>query len=149
MLPTAHAVISGVLGVGIYKCTGSAASGISAFLSGVFIDLDHHLDYFIALKKVPLSYKKLLDFFEFDYPSYPKVYLFFHAWEFLALLWAIIYILHLNVVWIGFALGITVHMICDQIVNPLKPLGYFIIYRIKHGFLKKDILTDAYFQKKK
>ena len=143
MLPTSHAIISGILGYGIYKCSGSAPAGCAAFLSGILIDFDHHIDYLIAKGRIPLSYKKLFYFCSYD--SYPKIYLLFHAWEYLALLWFFIYIAKLHVIWIGFALGLTTHMICDQWVNPLKPLGYFLIYRIKQGFLKRKILTDEYF----
>jgi hypothetical protein len=145
MLPTAHVIISAVLGFGVYKYTGSTPAGLSTFLSGVFIDLDHHIDYWIANGKIPLSYKKLFNFFE--HGTYTKVFIIFHSWELLAILWGAIMLFHLGSLWLGVAIGISVHMLCDQIANPLKPLGYFMVYRIKHKFLKKEIMTDAYFKK--
>ena len=138
-----HLVIStGV--TAIFSIWAKSVPALAAcFLSGIFIDLDHHLDYFIVHRRIPLSYKKLYDFFSDD--AYPKVFILFHSWEALAGFWYLIGILKLDAVWIGSAVGITAHMICDQMANPLKPLGYFLVYRIKNGFLKRKIMTDAYF----
>ena len=145
MLPTSHVIISAGLSYCFYKYSGSPSATTACFLSGIFIDLDHHLEYLIAKGKIPFSLKKLMHFFEYD--PFPKVYLWFHAWEYLCVLWFLIYLLDLGIFWVGFALGLTVHLICDNFVNPIRPLGYFLIYRASHGFEKKAILNEEAFKK--
>jgi len=145
MKPTHHVIISG--GVTLIfalwvKSTGALAA---CFLSGIFIDLDHHLDYYLARKELPLSYRKLVDFLKSERQS--KLYLFLHAYELLFLLWFCIFTFSLGTIWVGMAVGFTTHIICDEIFNPLKPLSYFIIYRIKHNFSRKALYKRRYFDR--
>ena len=86
-----------------------------------------------------------MDFFEYD--KTPKMYLWFHAWEYLWVLWLLIYFFQLGIFWIGFAIGLTVHLVCDNFANPIRPLGYFLIYRLRHGFDKKVILNEEAYKK--
>ena len=135
MRPVNHVIISGSVTVVFALWAQSWTGAIACFLSGIFIDLDHHFDYFLERKELPLSYKKLLDFLKNDHDS--RLYLFLHSYELLFALWAGIYYLHLNEVWLGIALGFTTHILCDEIANPLRPLAYFLTYRIRHKFSRK------------
>ena len=144
MKPTHHLLISAALSILLLIWFKSWHAALACLLGGVFIDLDHHLDYFIDKKKIPLSYQELFDFGAHGTES--KLYLFLHSYELLTLFWLLIWYLHLNDIWIGLALGFSVHMICDQIVNPVRPLGYFLIYRMKYGFERKHIFTKEYFE---
>ena len=145
MLPASHTIISAGLSYCFYQYSGSPSATAACFLSGIFIDLDHHLEYLIVKKEIPFDLKKLMHFFEYD--RHPKVYLWFHAWEYLFFLWALIYFLSLGIFWVAIALGVTVHMICDLLANPIRPLGYFLTYRARHGFEKKDILNEEALKK--
>ena len=145
MKPLYHTFVSVGLASAMYYSTHSWPSAVSCLLSGVLIDIDHHLDYLIIRKEIPWRYKDLHDFC--DKPSLGKVYLFFHTYELLALFWFIIFYAHLDFVWVGLALGLTAHMICDQFTNPIKPLFYFISYRMIHAFEKEKLLTEKYFQR--
>jgi len=120
MRPTHHVMISG--GVTLVfalwmKSTGALAA---CFLSGIFIDLDHHFDYLLEKKEIPFSYKKLLDFCHNDKNS--KLRVFLHSYELLILLWVSIYYFSLGPIWLGVAVGLTTHILCDEFANPLKPL---------------------------
>lgn len=145
MSPKGHAVISAGLGGFLGAWLNSWEAGLACFLSGIFIDLDHHLDYFLANKKIPLTYKELYDFGCFTTTA--PLCLFLHGYEWLIILWVLVYYGLLGSLGLGVALGTTAHLLCDQFTNPIRPLGYFLLYRIKHQFKRKDILRDEYFQK--
>ena len=142
MRPTYHVVLSGgvtaVFAIWVQSWNALAA----CFLGGIFIDLDHHLDYFICRKEIPLSYKKLVDFCRNDHTS--KIYLFLHSYELLALLWVCIFIFDLGVIWLGIAVGCTTHLLCDEVANPLRPLAYFLTYRAKNRFHRKSFFKKGY-----
>ena len=135
MKPTHHVIISGGVSIAFAFWVKSWTAVCACFLSGIFIDLDHHLDYFLERKELPLSYKKLVDFLENDHRS--RLYLVLHSYELIALLWASIFYFQLNAVWLGAAIGFTTHIFCDEIVNPLRPLSYFLTYRVKHNFCRE------------
>ena len=74
-----------------------------AFLSGVLIDTDHHLDYVLIRKKIPFKYEDLIDFCLDEKTT--KTYLLFHAYEFMVIFWLLISFLYLGKFWVGIALG--------------------------------------------
>src|SRR4030065_336426 len=76
---SASIIISWVL-YAMFKSWGLA---IASFVSGVFIDLDHIIDY-LRSSGISLNVKKFFNYFykkKFD-----KVLLIFHGWEWLAVL---------------------------------------------------------------
>ncbi len=142
MRPTNHIIISGVVSAIFAVWARSWGAVCACFLSGIFIDLDHHLDYFIARKEIPLSYNKLVDFLRNDHRS--KIFLFLHSYEVLFLIWAGIFLLGLDLVWVGIAIGFTTHVLCDEVVNPIKPMAYFLTYRAKNRFARKIFFKKGY-----
>ena len=146
MKPSHHIIISGCVSLGYHAAMHSWPATVGCFLSGVLIDIDHYWEYYVHRKKFPFRYKDLVDFCVPNKDG--KLYLIFHAYEYLLAFWLLIYMLHLGVVWVGIALGLTVHLILDQIFNPIKPLFFFMAYRIKHGFQKSKILELSKFSDK-
>ena len=142
MRPTNHAIISGGVSAIFAIWAGSWGAVFACFLSGIFIDLDHHWDYYLAKKKIPFSYKKLVDFLRNDHES--KIHLFLHSYESLILFWISIPLFDLNIVWVGVAIGFTTHVLCDEVANPMTPLSYFLIYRIKNRFDRKFLFKKEY-----
>ena len=142
MRPTHHVIASAGISLGVHAATHSWPATLGCFLSGVLIDIDHYWDYYLVRKKFPFKYKDLVDFGE-DLKQ-KKVYLFFHGYEPLLALWLLIYFLDLGVVWVGVAVGLTTHLLCDQWTNPCKPLFYFMTYRLKHRFEKSKLLSKKY-----
>ncbi len=110
----------------------------ACFLSGILIDLDHHLDYIIIRKKIPFRYKSLLEFCHVDH-THP-IYLLLHSYELLLLLWVSVFLFDLGVIWMGAAVGFTAHIFCDEFANPIKPMAYFLIYRAKNRFNRRAFL---------
>lgn len=143
MKPINHIVTSVGLGAVLAVWLNSWMSGVVCFLSGILLDIDHHLDYFLARGEVPLSYRKLVDYCQHDKLS--KMYLFFHSFELHLLIWVLIAVFRLNELWIGFAVGATFHLICDEFSNPFRPFGYFLTFRVSNRFERRKIFTEKHF----
>jgi membrane-bound metal-dependent hydrolase YbcI (DUF457 family) len=77
-----------------------------------------------------------------------RLYLFFHAYEYLFVLWLLIYFSYLGKFWIGIAIGLTTHLIFDQFTNPIKPPFYFLTYRIINKFETKNMVTKEFFERR-
>ena len=78
--------------------------------------------------------------------THGKLYLIFHSYESIVLLWMLIYFLNLNFIWSGVALSISIHVLCDQFTNPLKPFAYFFFYRLKLGLKRQELFIHGYFE---
>lgn len=144
MKPVTHAVISLGVSALLLTWTKSWAAAFACFLSGIFIDIDHHLDYCLMRGKFPFLYRELQDYCLTARNG--KLYIIFHSYELLLIFWIILTYYRLDGIWIGIAIGMSVHLVCDQWSNPLKPLAYFITYRIKHGFEGKRLLLEGYLE---
>lgn len=142
MRPGRHVLISAGLAAMLGYWFQSASAAAACFISGVFIDIDHHLDYYLARKKFPFRYQDLLHYSLRD--RHGKMYLIFHSYELLGLFWVAVYFGHLGAMWIAAGLGVSVHILCDQLVNPLRPLAYFFFYRLRHGFNRTEIFVDGH-----
>ena len=147
MKPSYHIAASTAISAGLQATMHSWPATLGCFLSGVLIDTDHYLEYYILRKKFPFRYKDLVDFC-WD-AKVNKHYLLFHAYEYLFILWFLIYFFNIGVIWIGVALGLTTHLLFDQWTNPIKPFFYFLTFRLKNQFEKRKILSEEYFQDKK
>lgn len=139
-----HVAVSAGISLGLQAAMHSWPAALGCFLSGIFIDIDHYLDYYLLKKKFPCQFNDLVDFC-FDV-KISKHYLFFHAYEYLFVLWFAVFFFHLGKVWLGVTVGLTVHIVLDQWTNPIKPLFYFLTFRIKNQFEKTKILSEIYFQ---
>lgn len=140
MKPVHHVLISTGVSALFWSAFKSVPATAVCFLSGIFIDIDHHLDYWFVRKKFPWNYGKMKDyFFSQKYRGGP-LYLIFHAYEWLILLWGFIFIGQPGIFWQGLGVGLTTHMIADLIYNPIKPYGYFITYRFLRHFNSERIL---------
>ncbi len=145
MSPSKHVLASAATSVIFYGLTKSVSGTLTCFLSGIFIDIDHVFDFWIAKRKFLFTYRELYQFF--DREKAGKVHLIFHSYELLLTFWAVLFFCHLGMFWLGIAVGCTVHMLFDQWLNPLRPRVYFLLYRIKHGFTKESTFTDEEFAK--
>lgn len=139
-----HVVASAGVSLGFQAMSHSWPASLGCFLSGVLIDTDHYLEYCVTQKKFPFQYKDLVEFC--CYNKEGKLYLVFHAYEYLFIFWGLIYLFDLGVIWLGIAIGLTTHIMFDQFTNPTKPLFYFLTYRFKNHFEKNKLLTEKYFQ---
>jgi hypothetical protein len=106
-------------------------------LSGFFLDVDHFLDYSLALR----PQRNLVDFFQFWATFREKrLFEFLHAWEFIPLL-----LLADGLGWqrpwtLGLALGLCHHLTLDQIGNGVTPNAYWLSWRCATGFRSQGLL---------
>lgn len=145
MSPTKHTIASGVVSLTFAYVTQSLSGAFFCFLSGIFIDLDHVLDFWIARKRPPFGFRDLHSFCA--HAKDGKFYLALHSYELQTVFWLIILSLKLNVVWIGLAAGMTAHLLLDQIFNHrVRPFAYFTSYRFKNGFSGKCVFRKEYYE---
>ncbi len=145
MTPTSHMIASAVTSAAFAAATHSWEGTLACFLSGILIDIDHHFDLWIHRKKILFQLKHIYDFCEKEKNG--KFYLVFHSYELLAIFWMGVIFLHLNNIWWGMAVGLSVHLLLDQIGNNLKPGTYFLWYRIKNNFSKESVFPAGHFQR--
>lgn len=127
-----HSALSAVGAVPAF-ILGGPASAAAFFIVGVFIDLDHVLEYWLQVA-FP-SPKRLKHFFSwFSEKQSKKLWLVLHAWEWVAAGFVIVFIFDLPA-WIVWGLaGWTFHLVLDQLSNGMHPLGYFFVFRYLKNF---------------
>ena len=140
MKPIPHVAVSTVVSIAVAIYFKSTICGVSSFLAGVLIDLDHLYDYYrehgFTLNPMAV-YRGCVEM------DLTRIYLFLHSYELLTILWISISVFSLSKLWIAFAIGVTQHLIFDQIFNPIDKCGYFLSYRIAKGFDITKILTKG------
>lgn len=110
---------------------------IASLIGGVFIDLDHLIDYFLAFGfKYNLSY--FLSGYQFLKSN--KSYILFHSYELVFFLILLAFILHLYILAVV-GLSILFHLITDLFINKLTIKFYFLFYRLKKNFNLKYLLS--------
>lgn len=103
---------------------------LAAFLGGVVIDLDHIIDCFVYFGRI--SFKNLL---AFPYRKAKKVYLIFHSWELVILVYFFAFFGQ-SLFWQVFVFSWTLHLLVDNIDGAKKKglTHYLFFYRFAKGF---------------
>ncbi len=136
-----HTVISLIAGSILYKLTHSFTVFLWVLTLGIFIDLDHYIDY-VREKGVSFNLKKIYFTCKNGSTYFKKLFLVLHSHELIVILWLVIFMFDLDVVWRCAALSISLHLLVDQIVNPVVPMGYFFLFRLTNNFkTNKTFLT--------
>jgi len=114
---------------------------IAALVSGIFIDLDHVIDYSLQYG-FPLNFKK------FSHACYNdrvrKVHFLFHSWEFLLVLAVAAWISSWDMLIIGTFIGCGQHIILDKINNRASIWSYSFLWRWQHSFEVKSVFPDNF-----
>ena len=134
-----HVIASGLTSAFFLFLTKSWGGAIACFVSGILIDLDHLLDYCIIKKRMCWSLDTLKAFCT---DKTGKIYLVLHSYELMIILWAAMIYLKATGIWLGLLYGMSVHILLDQLTNPIYPLAYFWFYRLKLGFPKVVFFND-------
>jgi hypothetical protein len=113
MGPVGHAVISGVIGGGVWLATGSTPAAATAVGFGVLMDVDHVYDYYQWYIKGRRG----------------KIYLLFHAWEYSLVGLVVLAVGFYHPLLLGAMLAHLAHVATDHLSNHLCRSGYSIIYR--------------------
>ena len=136
MKPISHLSVSIITGVAAFLTTKTIAPGIACFLVGWLVDVDHIWDFYKNVGK-GFNVKRFVNAFENG--EIKKAYLYLHSYELLFGLVFLCFFTHFNYLLSFTTLGFAIHLFSDQIFNPVKPLSYFISYRILNNY-NKDII---------
>ncbi|MFH1188322.1 MAG: hypothetical protein V1652_00565 [bacterium] len=146
-----HLILSLFVGFIMWRASGSAFVFAASLMSGLFIDIDHFIDYFLAFgtKFNFVYFLKGYSFLKTD-----KIYVFFHSWELVIILllvmpivallgggWTIVFFL------LSFSLSLFFHLTVDVFTNAMLPQSYFVTYRLMHKFDLKTMVTKSHYIK--
>lgn len=131
-----HCAISLTLSGVFYAYAGSAPGAALFLASGILVDVDHFLEYFLAK---PLLKFRAADFFDFwmnkGFLKSRRVFLVLHSYEVVAVLVIAGVITGQNGVYFAALLGWLQHILLDQLANTINfPWLYSFIYRLSKGF---------------
>lgn len=127
-----HLIISLLLSLVFFIVTKSILGSILCFIAGFLVDSDHIFDYVLQLRKLPTSIEDFLN--HFYGKEYTRIWLIFHSWELVPIIYFVGRFLLGDVLTYGILLGFVSHILCDSLYNPIYPLTYFMTYRISVGF---------------
>lgn len=129
MRPLQHLAYSTAVAMALLVTTKSPKIAIGCVSSGVFVDLDHLIEY----RNYCGNDWKWEEFSTGSYFDKKKtIKVIFHSWEAAAFLWGVVLLrdgIRKKSLLYGVAVGYTLHLILDQIGNNLCSLGYFELYR--------------------
>jgi hypothetical protein len=125
---TAHVVFTLLLSWFFYYFTERWTWAVITVFGGILIDIDHFIDYFLHF-----GWKfNLEDFFESRQLASGKVFLFFHSWELVLLIWTLSVLFS----WmIPLAAGMTLHLLIDCLYSHRRDILFLsLIYRWRNRF---------------
>ena len=133
-----HVISSVCAGWAVWFFTRSLYAGIICVLVGIFIDIDHVLDYMLHFGWRDFSIKKLFHVCQQTREKkveigFDRFYVFLHAHELLVFLWFIA-IYTQNIYFLSAVIGYTLHLTLDCLGNSRHPCMYFLSYRIAKKF---------------
>lgn len=135
-----HIIASFAFSSCLYFYLHSFYAAVISFLAGIFIDVDHFIDYTFQYRSIDIKH-----FFTVFTRPYLLInyYLVFHSVEFIIIFWLVIFKFKLGLFWVSIAAGFTQHLIVDVLFNRhLMPYFYFFTARLLLKF-KKDGLLKA------
>jgi hypothetical protein len=144
--PTIHLAASAAVSASLYVVTKSATVAGTAFFCGFLLDIDHILDYF---REYGFRFNRREFFHVFNETRFEKLWLVFHAWEwvFALFLFAVVSGRHEAV--LGLLIGVFHHMVLDQVGNGATTGGYFIVYRAANRFATKTVVREDVVRKQR
>jgi len=131
MKPHYHVAFSTVIAAVLYLIFKSWALSLSCLISGIFIDLDHVIDY-IREHGLTLNASKFSH--NFHSGQFDKMYLIFHGWECLLVLAFISWLYDWNPWITGVLIGFSQHILLDAFNNTRNFQSYSLLWRWKKGF---------------
>ncbi len=141
MTPSQHAAVSAGSGIILSLVLRSWAAGLSCFLIGVFIDVDHFFDFWIN-RGFSLNIKSFLDFCCFG--TSPTFYIILHGYEYIPFYLWLSMIPAQNPWGWGLTVGYVLHLLGDQFFNRhLNRWTYFLTYRLFHRFDSTRIVLSC------
>ena len=131
-----HVAFSAAFSGAIYAFCGSWQIAVSSLLAGIFIDVDHVIDYVI-------QYGLVLDleafFKSFEDGAYKRIYIFMHGWEWIVAGAIAAYLSGWNPWIVGITLGCGQHLVFDHCTNKLGTWAYSFFWRCGQRFSTENL----------
>lgn len=127
-----HIGFSTALSVFLYMVTRSWTLSSACLISGIFIDIDHVID-FLIIYGWPFNVNRFFRVFYHEL-QFKQIYLIFHGWEWLTLLFTAAWLTGWNPLLTGIFLGSSHHIILDCVNNGGNVWSYSLIWRWKNNF---------------
>ncbi len=143
-----HVLASVIISALVWWWLRSLSATLACFLAGVFLDLDHIID-FLYNRRRPFKISRFLTTFEFD--ALENILVLLHAWEF-ALIWLALMLCVPEVrqpLALGLFIGFVTHLGLDNIFNRHSRWAYFLLYRLRHGFIGKYYYGAGEYRKRR
>jgi len=131
MKPHYHVAFSTIIAGVLYLIFKSSALSISCLISGIFIDLDHVIDY---IREHGLTLNPIKFIRDFNSGNFDRIYLIFHAWECLLILAFISWLYDWNPWITGVLIGFSQHILLDALHNTRNFQSYSLLWRWKKDF---------------
>ena len=143
MKPSVHVYSSALLTAAVYAYSRSVPEAASCLVSGVLIDLDHVVDFYLFSEER----FTLLNFFSWcNDTRWQRIVLVLHSYELFGLLCVVSYYLD-SAVLRGILWGAGLHLLLDQIGNTrtygLSPWFYLMGYRFAKGFRRDKLQVSS------
>lgn len=121
------ALVSGILYL-IFKLWELSIASLAA---GIFIDIDHIIDYLMD-HRMRFNYQEFSNFFYRE--KHTKITLLFHAWEWLLCIGLATVLTHFNPWITGLFIGYGHHIISDYFYSKTSIKTYSLLWRWRKGF---------------
>ena len=137
MSPYKHVIASASVGTILWIFTKSFYAGLSCFAAGIFVDIDHIIEYIVHFGWKGVSVRRVYQaceettLREGEY-QFTKLYLIFHAVEVALVLWIVLAFTK-NIYLLAVTVGYSTHLIMD-VAKKRSLLSYFIAWRSIKGF---------------
>ncbi len=130
-----HILVSSTISLVMLVMLNDPFAAISCLIMGIFIDVDHLIDYWMLTGKLTRSTHELMEAIE----PYELIYIPLHSWEILLSLMILTPIFPFL---FGATIGFFIHMITDLVYNNATIEGYLFMYRVNVGWRKESVFTN-------
>lgn len=132
-----HIAISIPVSLSVLYFTKSIFYFFFSLAVGILLDVDHIYDYVREEKRFDLKHLFIKSYLG----DFKKMYLFFHAYEYVPVVFLIGFLMNNYTFPFVFSVSYLFHLLPDQFANNTKPFGYFLTYRILVKFEMKKIFN--------
>lgn len=151
MKVSGHAKASALLGIAMYGISGSVTGGLSCFISGVLVDVDHMIDYMVNYR---ISLRSFFDYrllrgmlfdssevmgrqlreWRRDWNAPLRSIVVFHSIEIVFIILTAFYLIGQSVIGLSLAVGIIGHLVSDYATWGRGISAFSLIGRAFHSF---------------
>ena len=140
MKPQGHVIVSVGLGGLFWARSRDFRTLLISLIFGVLVDIDHLVDYFYAERSFRFNLRAFLS--SRSWARSGRVFVLFHGFEYLPFVFLFWQGMRGRKWAIAATSAMSVHLLADHVLNDLKPLGYFITYRLAHRFRASELIDQ-------